>query len=222
MVGRETGTDAGRDAGTVTVTGSATALASPDYVELTLSVESIEDSPQLAVESVGRLSAALTAVLDDLRVRKASRVTTGVAVREETGWEDDEQVVYGYKASTSVRVRLPNARRIGELMQRATAEAEATIHGPHWGIADDNPAHDEARRGAATDARRRAAAYTEALGVGLGVVKDVEENSSVRRRASRREFLALRMAPSDSAEIEVEEGELSVSAAVQVIFALDQ
>ena len=54
-------------------------------------------------------------------------------------------------------------------------EASAAITGPEWTLAPTNPAHAEARRAAAEDARLRATAYAEALGLELGPVAWVSE-----------------------------------------------
>ncbi len=55
------------------------------------------------------------------------------------------------------------------------AEAGAEVTGPRWSLVPDNPAHEAARRAAASDARRRAEAYADALGLTLGPVAWVAE-----------------------------------------------
>ena len=71
-------------------------------------------------------------------------------------------------------VELVGLDALGPLMA-GLVEAGAAVTGPEWTLAPTNPAHAEARRAAAEDARLRATAYAEALGLELGPVAWVSE-----------------------------------------------
>ncbi|HWC31751.1 MAG TPA: SIMPL domain-containing protein, partial [Actinomycetota bacterium] len=79
----------------------------------------------------------------------------------------------GFRASSSVTVRIDDVAIIGKLMSEATGRARAEVRGPWWGVKPDNAARAEACRLAATDARRKAEAYAAALGKRLGDVLEV-------------------------------------------------
>ncbi len=50
------------------------------------------------------------------------------------------------------------------------------MDGPWWHVAAENPGHLEACAEAARDARRRAGAYAEALGLRLGAVRSIKDS----------------------------------------------
>ena len=82
-----------------------------------------------------------------------------------------------------------------------------------------NPAHPDACRLAAADARRRAEAYAAGLGLALGPVVLVDETPDVPRPLPRAMMAKAAMAD-DSVPIEVNAGDLEVTADVRVTFAL--
>ncbi|HYV01268.1 MAG TPA: SIMPL domain-containing protein, partial [Actinomycetota bacterium] len=86
----------------------------------------------------------------------------------------------GYIASSRVEVSLPDTGLVGKLLAEAAARAEATVDGPRWEVAQDNPAQGEARRLAMVDARRRAEAYAQAAGLELGPIVEVAEVGAER------------------------------------------
>jgi len=63
---------------------------------------------------------------------------------------------------------------LGVIMSEVV-EAGASVTGPNWSMAATNIAYDLARRAAAEDARHRAIAYAETLGLSLGDVAWVAE-----------------------------------------------
>jgi uncharacterized protein len=109
----------------------------------------------------------------------------------------------------------------GRLMQGAVEQAEAHIEGPWWHIDLDNPARVQACKEAAQDARRKAEAYAEALGLRLGAVRSVSE--AVTTPWSRGgTMLAMAERSTAAAEIGIDAGELDVSASVTITFGIDR
>jgi uncharacterized protein YggE len=96
-------------------------------------------------------------------------------------------------------------------------DAGATVDGPSWRVLAEHPAHAEASRLAALDARTRVRALAEALGGRLGAVVSVRD----ARSAPPPEPRLLRM-DAAAAPLPVEAGELTVVATVDVAFALEQ
>lgn len=204
---------------TVTVRGHAVVPGQPDEVGLTLAVSALAATPEEALTEAAERSRRLEAILDELEVPRASRTTTGLSVSEEREYERERWRHKGYRASNRVQVRLDQAAIVGRLLQEAIARAEAAIDGPEWRIAIDNPARTEACRQAAADARRRAEAYAEALGLHLGEVLRVSEPGIGVIRAERHAVAALAAGPAP--EITVEAGEMEVAAAIDVTFRLE-
>jgi uncharacterized protein len=117
-------------------------------------------------------------------------------------------------------VRLTDAEIASRLIGAATRRVEAEVSGPYWRVALGNPARQEACRQAAVDARRKAEAYADALGVRLGALIRVGEPSS--SRYERGEMLTLSRASHAEPDIGIEAGEMDVGATVEVTFLIEQ
>jgi len=204
---------------TVTARGEATVPGRPDNGVWTITVGALDATPDAALGEVAMRSEALEAVLGELGVSAEQRSTTGVTVREEFDYADGKQAHRGFRAQNVVTVRLADHAVAGKLLQASIEKAKAEVRGPVWWIAPDNPARIEACKRAAAEARRKAEAYAEALGMRLGSVAEIREASGgggIPMPRARAMTLAAADAP-----IEVDPGELSIDAQVEVSFRLE-
>jgi uncharacterized protein YggE len=209
--------------GNLTVRGQGVASAQPDEVALQIELTALEQTPESALDQVAARSEHLKAVLDELEIPAAARVTRGAIVREEHDYQNDRRVHRGYRAVNQVVVRLGDAGIIGRLMKDAASRAQARFEGPWWKVAPENPARAEACGLAAADARRKAEAYAEALGVRLGAIEAVSEPGlGAGPGRYRRDPIHAMARSGGDAELEIEAGELEVAAAVEVTFHLEE
>ena len=216
------------DAALVTVRGRAVAPAQPDRARLGLEIAALRPRPQEALGDVARRSDEAVAILGDLNIPREAWSTTGVSVHEEREYDSDSRRYFhrGYSATNQLSMRIEEQDLLGRLIKEMTERAGARISGPSWEIALDNPARQEAYRQAAIDARRKAEAFADALGVRLGAILEVSEPGLSRNwdssvRSDR--FLAVESAASMSEpEMEVHAGDLEVRAAVEATFLLEQ
>ena len=203
---------------TVTVRGTGAATAQPDDVTVGLSVEALRPNATEAFAEATRLAADVVSLCDELGVPAGSRTTTQVSLAEHgehtnAGWQHR-----GYRAATRVAAHVSDAELASRLVSEAAARLQVRIDGPTWRVAHDNPAHGEARRGAAEDARSRADEYAVALGGRVGAVVSVVEAGAIAPGPEPRMY-AVRQ---EISPMPLEAGEHDVVAEVDVTFQLDQ
>jgi uncharacterized protein len=201
---------------TVTARGEAVVPGEPDEGIWVIAVSSLENTPDAALADVGERSTALDGLLDELEVPKEKRSTTGVTVREEFEYADGKQVHRGFRAENLLTVRLMDASIAGRLLQGSIARAKASVRGPTWWIAPDNPARMEACRRAAVEAKKKAEAYADALGLRLGPVAEIREPDP-----GTGPIRPVMMRAAEVSTVEVDPGELLVEAQVEVSFHLN-
>jgi uncharacterized protein YggE len=129
----------------------------------------------------------------------------------------------GWRATRTTLVEVTGLDAIGRIMA-GVAQAGAEVTGPRWSLVPENPAHEAARRAAAADARRRAEAYADALGLTLGPVAWVAE-PGLRRPGPGEVYpmargMALAAAGGPEAIEEVAPAEVTIEAAVEVGFRI--
>lgn len=207
---------------TVTVRGEGSARAAPDEATLELAVESLRPTPAEALADVAARGEILVTLCHEVGIGPERRVTSGATVAEHREHVDGRWQHRGYRAASTLVVRVEDAELVGRLLAGAVERAQARVAGPWWTIGLDNAARLEACREAARDARRKAEAYAEALGARLGAIVAVREPGRTwpRDRGGQQVF-AMRVADEPAAP-PVEGGELQVSATVIVRFALEQ
>jgi uncharacterized protein YggE len=204
----------------VTTRGEAVVPGRPDEGVWSIEVDALADAADGALAEVTARSRDVEAVLDELEVPKEKRSTSGVSVREEFDYADGKQVRRGFRAQNLVTVRLADPSTAGRLIEEAVGRAKASVRGPSWWIAPDNPARLEACRAAAAEASRKAEAYAQALGLRLGPVLEVREPSAGPVPLPRPAARAIALSAADTS-LEVDPGELDVHAQVEITFALE-
>lgn len=205
---------------TITVRGNGTVAATPDDVTVGLTLEALRPTPAEAFREASARAEAAVTLLDELGVPEGARLTSAVSLREHGEHVDGRWQHRGYRAATRVAVRLTDAELASRVLSEAVARLEARVDGPSWRVAPFNRAHGEARRLAALDASAKAEAYVEALGATLGAIATIAEpGAEAAPLPVARDAMLLSSA---GAEMPVEAGDLSVSAAVDVTFQVEQ
>jgi hypothetical protein len=195
------------------------ANARPDRAVLVFDVGHTAATPQGALQEVAARTTALAQVLRDRGVADADWTTTGVTVQPVYEWRKEERVFLGHRAANRVQVTTHDPEMVGTLFSAAVDTVSARVGGPQWIVEQTNPAHLEACRLAALDARQRAEAYAAGLGLALGPVVLADETIPDVPRPIGRAMMAMAVGD-ESAPIEVNAGELEVTADVRITFAL--
>lgn len=215
--------DENGDIPTVSVRGNAAVTARPDEAVVVITVSRLDKTPERALADAARRSGEIEAILGELGVAEAAIGTRGLSVAPQIEYDGKARrnVQRGYRATNELSVTLADPQVTGRLFQEIAGRAEADVAGPFWRIAPGNPARAEAQGLAAEDARRKAEAYANALGVRLGPIVRVLE-PGVSGPPGPRAPVAPQAAPAPAAPVDVHSGNLEVTASVEVTFAIEE
>ncbi len=156
------------------VRGEAVRHAVADRAVITVRISAESADRDTAFRRAGELVTAVDAALEAGGDAIARTVTAALVVQPRTRWHDGEQQRTGWEAARVTTVEVVRLDELGSLLG-SLVQAGAEIHGPRWEIDAAHPVHDEVRQAAAEDARRRAHAYSSALGVELGPLAWIAE-----------------------------------------------
>jgi uncharacterized protein YggE len=166
----------------ITVSGYGEVSVPPDEARVDLNVVARGDSPGDALKGVAERARSVVALLDELGIPPEQRLTSGI-------WAHDDREPGGatrFQAGERLTVTV-SADLVGTLLDAAASRAEAQVQGPQFVVAQENPARGEALKVATENARTRAEALAEGLGLRLGAVVEAGEGGSfhpVTRTAS--------------------------------------
>lgn len=211
----------------IVVRGTGQARTLPDTaglrVEVTADAKSHDDAYAARTEMAAKVDAVLAAHADAIE----RTTVAALRVQPRTRWHRGEDIRTGWRATRTSFVEVNDLDALGTIMA-GLVEAGAAIQGPHWTISPANPAHDEARRAAAGDARSRAESYAQALRLELGPVAWVAEpglrgTPGTPRPAPMEARMVMASQPAGEAAEPAEDlsaSEMTVEATVEVGFAI--
>lgn len=201
---------------TVTTLGSAAIAAVPDLASITLAVECRDAGAQGAFDAA---AAAATRVFEAIAATAPTALLTtrGVGLRAETAWHDEQTVLTGYVADSTLLVSGLAVQAASSVLRAAVnAGADAVrIESLEYELADELTARNSAREDAFADARAKAEQLARLAGRSLGaalIIEEVREQSNVPLRAAGRDM--------KMASMPVMAGEKHVSAGVSVCWEL--
>jgi uncharacterized protein YggE len=203
----------------ISVSGTGRVDLPPDMAMVRIGVTHQNEDAGAAMQQTSDAVALMLERLAGLGI--AARDVQTASLSLNPVWRDrpDQQgqpVPWGFEASNVVSLRLRDITMVGDVLDALVADGANRLDGLSFGLQDPEAAMDEARRLAVADARRKAALYAEAAGVGLGQVISLSEAGGGMPRPQMMEMAAMR---ADS--VPVAAGELGVTATVQMMFALE-
>jgi len=164
--------------GRITVTGTGTVTGTPNQLILSMGVQvnagSVSSALQQANQAVNRVIASLRAG----GVSAADIQTSGLSIQP--NYRGSGQVPIGYGVSEQLTATLTNLSKAGSQIQAAvTAGGNATtVDGVSLNLTDTGALLAKARAAAVQDAQTKATQFAKALGVPLGVVGSISDQSS--------------------------------------------
>ncbi len=166
---------------TISLTGHGEVRTTPDIASLSMGVFTNATTATAALEAN---NVAMRKVLDALK-------TAGIATKdiqtsnlmvnpryEPRPDESGQTQAAGFDASNNVSVIIRDLNAIGKILDKVVSAGANQVNGISFGVEDDVPKLDEARKLAVKEARRKAELYAAAAGVSLGNVITLSEGGS--------------------------------------------
>lgn len=198
---------------TISVTGTGTVEAAPDMATLMIGVTTQGATAAEALAANTTATDAVIARLTASGIEARDMQTANLSINPNwTGYDSATPTISGYVASNMLTVRVRRLDTTGAVLDAAVTDGANTLNGLTFGLADPEPAYNEARREAVADARAKAELLAAAAGVSLGAVQSVADGGAMNDPAPMyREAVA--SAP-------VVGGELGLIATVTVTYAI--
>lgn len=212
---------------TITVSGTGEVMAKPDQAVLRLGATAQADTAEEAQEEVNEIVARAIEDIRELDISEDNIQTARIMLSPVYAGdpprgpqEAQEPRIAAYRASNTLEIRLDDLSQIGPVIDAGVKAGANEIENVSFRLKDDVQARSQALRRAVGDARAKADAIAEAMGVGLGRVTEVRESgvSSIPPQYDIGQFSAARMETGTP----VQPGEMSVQASVVMSFGIEQ
>lgn len=164
---------------TISVTGRGTAAAAPDRAEFDVTIETTAPTQaEAASENAAKSRAVRTALI--AAGAKFDQLATGnYSVSPVYRYDKkNNRTLLGYTAQNRIHVEANLLRNTGSVIDAAAESGAARIDSIQFSNTNKDPYKNQAYRLAAEDARAQAETLAKSLGLTLGPVLSVNENTS--------------------------------------------
>jgi uncharacterized protein YggE len=193
----------------------------PDQVTLSAGVTTRADRAEAALAENAQRMTRVRAALERAGIAARDIQTGHVGLSQDYRPDpanNNEMRPSGYVATNNVNIRFRDIARAGRIIDALVAEGANNVNGPSFGIADREPAMDEARTRAITAARARAELYARALGtrvLRIVAISEVTSGGPIMLQSAN-------FARAEAADTRIEPGEVEIEANVMVTFELER
>ena len=165
----------------ITTTGNGTVSVTPDAVKISATVSVVGTISKAALASANTTSAAVRKALIANKIAARDIATQSISVYPEYSYPDNSTpVISGYRASQAFSITVRAGSTAGMIVDAIVdaGGANLSVNGASPFVLDNDKATDLARTAAVKSARAKALSYAKLLGVKLGRVVFLNEQSS--------------------------------------------
>jgi uncharacterized protein YggE len=165
----------------ITTTGNGTVSVIPDAVKVSATVSVLGTTSKAALATANTTSTAVRKALTANKIATRDVATQSISVYPEYSYPDNlTPVISGYRASQSFSITVRAAATAGAVVDAIVdaGGANVMINGASPFVLDNEKATDLARAAAVKSAKAKATSYAKLLGVKLGRVVFLDEQSS--------------------------------------------
>ena len=169
--------------GVISVTGEGVSMVAPDMAVISLTVLREAETARAALDANNEAMAQVLAAMMDEGIAERDLQTGAFSIQPRWVYPDnkngrnDPPRITGYTVNNTLTVRIRDLSRLGAILDSSVSLGVNQGGNVVFTNDDQDAIRDAARLDAVAKARAKAAAMTEALGVGLGRITQISENS---------------------------------------------
>ena len=199
----------------ITVSAQGAVKVVPDAVRINATATAVAATSKEALAATAKTSTAVRAALKTAKIDSKDIATTSVSVYPEYKYTNDGgSTLTGYRASQSFTIIVRAADTAGSLVDALVVAGgdNLQINGATPFILDSTQSLEAARAAAVRSAKAKATSYAKLMGVKLGKVNYLIENSAPTNYTP---VMAVAKAESDATVIDLGQQDVTISVTVQ-------
>ncbi|NZD53057.1 SIMPL domain-containing protein [Rhizobium leguminosarum] len=210
----------------ISVTGDGESSVAPDMAIVNLAVVKQAKTAREALDENNKAMNDVLAALKSGGIAERDLQTSGFSIQPQYNYpqpvdgQQQQPQLIGYQTINSVTVRLRDLAKLGAVIDQSVTLG--INQGGDIQFTNDKPdaVIDEARKNAVASAVKKAKTLSEAAGVKLGRILEINEN--VPRAMPQPVYRATMMKEASDAAVPVQSGENNYNVSVTVTFAIEQ
>jgi len=199
----------------ITVSAQGVVKVVPDAVRINATATSVAVSSEEALAATGKTSTALRAALKAAKIDSKDIATQSVSVYPEYKYTNDGgSTLTGYRASQSFTITVRAADTAGAIVDSLVAAGgdNLQINGATPFVLDSTKSLEATRAAAVKSAKAKASSYAKLMGVKLGKVNYLVENSSPTNYTP---VMGVAKAENDATVIDLGQQDVTIAVTIQ-------
>ena len=199
----------------ITISATGTTTVVPDAVRINATATAVAATSKEALAATAKTATAVRAALKTAKIDTKDIATASVSVYPEYKYTNDGgSTLTGYRASQSFTITVRAADTAGSLVDALVAAGgdNLQINGATPFVLDSTKSLEAARAAAVKSAKAKATSYAKLMGVKLGKVNYLVENSSPTNYTP---VMGVAKAENDATVIDLGQQDVTISVTVQ-------
>lgn len=206
----------------VTVSGTGIVTLKPDTATITLGVSETAKGAVQAQSTVNKKIDAVKKALIKAGAKEADISVSDLSVWANYDYSDSQnQKVTGYTASHTLNITTSDMDKVGPLIDAALGAGANQLQGVSFSAKNNDAAYGQALKLAVEKAREKADVLAAAAGVKLGALQSMTESGDYNYNPIVTAKYASAAAGDEAAPTQVDTGVVTISATVDVVYALE-
>lgn len=161
---------------TFTVRGEGISLAKPDIATISVGISANAATVSKAQEQINSVIAGISEAVKKLGIESKDIKTTNYNIHPNYDYQSGTQKITGYRASTSLSIKIRDIDKINDVIDLATANGANEVGNISFSVDDKTKAENEARQKAVAEAKKKAQEAANIAGFNLGKIINYSEN----------------------------------------------
>ncbi len=206
----------------ITVTGDAKVSAMPDIGMLSFGVTTGRmPTAKAALDSLSTRMNAILAAVKNAGIPEKDITTEQFYMNPAYDWSDGRQTLRGYEATQSLRVKVRDLDKVGDILSVATAAGANQAGNVDFTIDNPDAVRAQARGEAIADAKAKAKVLADQLGLSLGRVLSFSEGGGYYPPVMYARDAMSMGGAENQAKVDIPVGEQDVNMQVSITYELE-
>lgn len=209
---------------TMSVSGSVTKMVTPDKVDITLAVKTLDKSAQKSQSDNAVIADKVRQALAKLGIAASEIKTVSYSVNEDFDWNNitKKSDSIGYRTINQIQVTLTDTTMAGKVVDASVSAGANKVSGITFGLskAKELEVRKTALSEASSTAKAKADSIASGLGITIGNVYSVSESSFYYAPSNYTNYAVKDVASPENVTTPITAGDVEVNATVSVSFEL--
>jgi len=207
----------------LTVTGVGKVNVKPDVAYIEMGVTTMDKDAQKAQESNKTTMNKVVAKLKSMGIEEKDIQTSTYNIYPEYSYQDNKQILEGYRVENIVRVTVRNIDKVGDILDAAAKEGINRSYGISFSVLDTDGVYKQALQKAIDNAKGKAEVMAKQAGVVLKKPIAIHEGSTPQTLYNYTRTGVIfdeKAAVAQAAGVPISSGQLEIQANVTIVYQI--